>query len=85
MDEMFRTFVHALLFQCTRCKEFLPIFVAMPERNLENVDGSTFDLKCKCGWIKKLRGMQALRHWVIPWTNPNDTQEAASRWGNRPT
>jgi len=74
MDGMCKTFVHALLFRCTRCREPLAVFVTMPERNLENIDGSIFDLKCKCGWIKKLRGMQAIRHWVIPWTNPDDAQ-----------
>jgi hypothetical protein len=85
MDGICRSFVHALLFRCTRCQEFLPVFIAMPERNLENIDGTTFNLDCKCGWIKKLRGMQAVRHWVIPCTNPDDAQETASRWGTRRT
>jgi hypothetical protein len=39
------------------------------DRNSEKIDGNPFDLLCECGWSKSLLGMQAIRHWVVPWLN----------------
>jgi hypothetical protein len=60
-------YVHSLLFRCKRCKEPLSISVMSAEGNLENIDGNCFDLRCECGWLKSLLGVEAIRHWVVPW------------------
>jgi hypothetical protein len=63
------TFVHSLLFRCRECQEPLPLCVVATERNGEKIDGNSYDLSCNCGWSKGVLGMQAIRHWVVPWSN----------------
>jgi hypothetical protein len=63
------TFVHSLLFRCQVCQQPLPLCVVTTERNGEKIDGNSFDLSCECGWSKAVLGMQAIRHWVVPWSN----------------
>lgn len=67
MDGEHIEYVHSRLFQCIQCKEPLVICVMTAERNLENIDGNPFEVRCKCGWMKRLLGMEAVRHWVTPW------------------
>lgn len=64
MDEKY---VHVLLFRCKRCKEPLVKSVPSEERNLERIDGDTFDVACNCGWFGNSVGVEAVRHWVSPW------------------
>ncbi len=63
------TFVHSLLFRCRECKRPLSLCVMSTERNNEKIDGNSFNLLCQCGWSKSVLGMQAIRHWVVPWLN----------------
>jgi hypothetical protein len=63
---------HLLLYQCQQCDEPIAISVKSDEANLEGVDGSLFDVQCKCGSLKKSFGAQAKSHWVSLWENsPN--------------
>ena len=60
-------YVHSLLFRCEECNGPLAISVSSEEVNLERIDGDIFDVECVCGWWKTLSGVEAVRHWVVPW------------------
>lgn len=70
------TFVHSLLFRCRECKQPLPLCVMSADRNSEKVDSNSFELMCKCGWSKCVLGMQAIRHWVVPWMDREEPESA---------
>jgi hypothetical protein len=71
MDGKPPIYVHSLLFRCGQCKEPLVILAKSAERNLDGIDGDSFDVECKCGWLKKLLGLEAVNHYVTLW---EDTQ-----------
>jgi hypothetical protein len=60
-------YVHLLLFRCKRCDKPLAIPVVCEEGNLEKIDGDIYEVKCNCGWLENLLGVEASRHWVAPW------------------
>jgi hypothetical protein len=64
-------YVHSLLFRCGQCKGPLFIAVTSTECNLEGIDADSFDVECKCGWLKTLLGLEAVSHHVTLW---EDTQ-----------
>ena len=70
------SFVHILLFECSKCGDPIPKVVKSHDRSVEEVDSSTIPVICSCGWSHKLPGTQAKRHWVEPWPNygPSDTK-----------
>ena len=68
-------YVHSLLFQCGQCGEPLAVPVVSFRRTLEEVDATSFDLKCKCGWSKHLMGAEARRHWVDSWSVEKKSRE----------
>jgi len=76
MDSKPVTFVHSLLFRCRECKQPLPLCVMSADRNGEKIDGNSFELLCKCGWSKCVLGMQAIRHWVVPWLDREEPESA---------
>lgn len=43
-------------------------------RNIEGVDAGYFELLCDCGWLDKLPGLAAVRHWVADWNVPELTE-----------
>ena len=61
-------FVHVLLFQCPSCGDPLTAAIATGERNPEEADAHSFDMKCNCGWAGNLMGLLAKRHWVDTWS-----------------
>jgi hypothetical protein len=67
-------FEHLLLYRCSRCKKALPISVMSEEGNLEGIDGNAFEVECSCGCSKHLLGVEAVRHWVIPWDDGQDVK-----------
>jgi predicted RNA-binding Zn-ribbon protein involved in translation (DUF1610 family) len=60
-------FVHVLLFQCPVCGKPTSSAVLRNERNPEETDAHSYDLRCDCGWIGTQLGLQAKRHWVEVW------------------
>ena len=64
-------FVHSLVFRCDGCREPIPIILMSEVLTLEKVDGHAFDLLCKCGWLKRALGMEAVVHNVAPWEWPS--------------
>ena len=60
-------FVHVLLFQCPKCGSPLSAHRLAENGNLEEIDGSSFDLMCSCGWKGDRPGIRARKHWVEPW------------------
>ncbi len=64
MDGRHPPYIHSLLFQCPRCEEPLVVCVLSDERNLESIDGSSVDVQCDCGWLKRLLGLEAMRHFI---------------------
>jgi hypothetical protein len=67
MNECRAVYAHSLLFRCDGCKGSIALTVISAGRTLEEIDGSAFDLFCKCGWIKRALGIEAARHHVTPW------------------
>lgn len=61
-------FVHILLFQCPGCGRPISSAVATNERNPEETDACSFDLRCDCGWIGTQLGLLAKRHLVEVWS-----------------
>ena len=61
-------FAHVLLFQCPKCSGPLAISNATANKNLEDIDASSFETWCVCGWFGKFLGLKARRHWVEPWS-----------------
>ena len=60
-------YVHLLQFLCRRCGQPLVIPVRSEAANLEKVDADSHSVKCQCGWLGSLLGVEAVRHWVTPW------------------
>jgi hypothetical protein len=75
MDGKLQPYLHSLLFRCEQCKEPIPISAMSAERNLEKIDGDSFDVQCKCGRSKQLLGLEAVRHYVIPWEDAQNLVE----------
>jgi hypothetical protein len=74
MDGNLQPYVHSLLFRCKQCKEPIAISAMSAERNLEKIDGDFFDVQCKCGRLKTLLGLEAVRHYVIPWEDAQNVE-----------
>ncbi len=56
-------YVHLLLYQCQECAEPVALAVKSDEANLERIDGDFNEVQCKCGWFKKLLGVEAKSHY----------------------
>jgi hypothetical protein len=67
MSRIAEPFVHILLFQCPTCTNPMSSVIATKERNPEETDARSFDLRCDCGWIGAQMGLMAKRHWVEAW------------------
>lgn len=67
MDGGPQEFVHVLLFACPECAGPIVATERASERNLEEVDESSFPCRCFCGWNGTVGGLRARRHWVEPW------------------
>jgi hypothetical protein len=70
-----KAFVHVLLFQCLSCGKPLSVVHSFESRNIEGVDAGYFELHCECGWIDKLPGLTAVRHWVADWSFPQLSEQ----------
>jgi hypothetical protein len=67
MDDMAKRFVHVLLFSCPNCERPIAATQMAVERNLEEVDESSFAWKGLCGGGGNIEGLKAHKHWVEPW------------------
>ncbi|HXU21751.1 MAG TPA: hypothetical protein VN788_14295 [Verrucomicrobiae bacterium] len=67
MAEIPEAFVHVLLFECSSCGCPVPAAVTAGNRNVEEVDAGSVELKCSCGWSGKALGIEARKHWVHNW------------------
>ncbi len=74
MAEIPEAFVHVLLFECSKCGCPVAAAVASVNRNVEEVDASSIELRCSCGWSGNVLGVEARKHWVQPW--PTDVLDA---------
>jgi RNase P subunit RPR2 len=54
--------LHLLVFACGKCASPIAVSKTSTMRSLEEVDASSFSLKCPCGWTGKLIGLQARKH-----------------------
>ena len=67
MANMPESFVHVLLFGCSRCGAPVPSAIVSGNRNVEEVDAGLVELKCSCGWSGNALGVEARGHWVHGW------------------
>lgn len=72
-------YAHLLLFRCKRCHEPVAVPITTQARNLEEIDGETYNVKCRCGRLERLLGVEALAHWVVPWEEEKDVQHLMQR------
>ena len=72
-------YAHLLLFRCNQCNEPVAVPVMGQARNLEEIDGDTYDVKCRCGWSESLLGVEALAHWVVAWEEGKAVQHLTAR------
>jgi hypothetical protein len=73
------TCVHFLLFRCKQCNNPVSIAIFYNVRNLEEIDGHTYEVKCACGSSKDILGVEAIRHWVVPWEDRKDVYPLTAR------
>jgi hypothetical protein len=78
MEALPAQFAHVLLFECPNCGRPLATACNATNSNLEAADGHYFQPHCHCGWTGTAVGLEAIKHWVEPWTekapigDPND-------------
>jgi len=60
-------YVHTLLFRCGGCHEPVVLTFTSADRNPEKFAATALDLLCKCGWLKRVLGMEAVGHYVNLW------------------
>jgi hypothetical protein len=72
-------YAHLLLFRCKQCNEPVAVPVMGQARNLEEIDGDTYAVKCRCGWSESLLGVEALAHWVVAWEGGKTVQHLTAR------
>jgi hypothetical protein len=61
-------FAHVFLFACPICSRPLVTVCNSEHRSLEIPEGRQFHPACHCGWNGTLVGVQALKHWLEPWS-----------------
>lgn len=62
-------FVHVFLFACPICRRPLVTVCNSRHYNLEIADSREFQTVCHCGWSGTVKGVEALKHWLEPWTD----------------
>jgi hypothetical protein len=62
-------FAHVFLFACPICYRPIVTVCNSGSRSLEVADSHEFHSVCYCGWNGTLLGVQALKHWLEPWTD----------------
>ena len=72
-------YVHLLLFCCKQCNKPVSISGVSDVGNLEEIDGNTYEVECRCGWLENLLGVEALRHWVVPWEQRDNVHHRIDR------
>jgi hypothetical protein len=77
MSDFYSPYAHILLYSCRGCNKPLSIVVMSPERNLEQLDAGTFDIRCECGWEKQLLGVEGVCHWVTEWETKDTVESRA--------
>jgi hypothetical protein len=62
-------FAHVLLFACPVCSRPLATACNSTRQNLEIADGHYFQPHCHCGWTGTVMGLEAVKHWIEPWSD----------------
>jgi hypothetical protein len=69
METLSSQFAHVLLFACPVCSRPLATACNSTKQNLEIADGHYFQPHCHCGWTGAVMGMEAVKHWIEPWSD----------------
>lgn len=62
-------FAHIFLFACPTCSRPLVTTCNSKHRSLETADGYYFHPRCHCGWNGTVAGLEAIKHWLEPWSD----------------
>ena len=63
------SFVHLLLFRCAECDEPLLVTATSDSEHPGQAEDAAYDVRCACGWLKRFLGLEAMRHYAVPWTD----------------
>ena len=61
------SFAHVVVFKCPRSGDPIGASFLSDSKNLEEVDGHKFKVKCDCGWSGALLGIHRVNGWVENW------------------
>jgi hypothetical protein len=66
-DNHTKSFAHVVVFKCPGSGDPIAASFLSDSKNLEEVDGHKFKLKCDCGWSGALLGIHRVNGWVENW------------------
>jgi hypothetical protein len=66
-DNHTKSFAHVVVFKCPGSGDSIGASFLSDSKNLEEVDGHKFKVKCDCGWSGTLLGIHRVNGWVENW------------------
>jgi hypothetical protein len=66
-DNHTKSFAHVLVFKCPDSGDPIGASLLSSCKNLEEVDGHAFKVKCECGWMGEILGINRVNSWVENW------------------
>jgi hypothetical protein len=66
-DNHIKSFAHVVVFKCTGSGDPFGASFLRDSKNLQEVDGHKFKVKCDCGWSGALLGIHRVNGWVENW------------------
>ena len=62
-----KSFAHVVVFKCPDSGDPIGASFLSDSKNLEEVDGHKFKVRCDCGWSGALLGIHRVNGWVENW------------------
>ena len=66
-DNCTKSFAHVVVFKCPGSSDPIAASYLSNSKNLEEVDAHAFKVKCDCGWMGELLGINRVNCWVENW------------------
>jgi hypothetical protein len=66
-DNHTKSFAHVVVFKCPSSGDPIGASFLSDSKNVEEVDGHKFEVKCACGWSGALLGIHRVNGWVENW------------------
>jgi hypothetical protein len=62
-----KSFAHVVVFKCPGSGDPIGASFLSNSKNLEEVDAYAFKVKCNCGWMGEILGINRVNGWVENW------------------